>query len=101
MTKSVVEVVTFKLAQNVSSDEFLESAKAVNSLLDQTEGFVRRHLSVADDGVWTDHIEWQSLEQAKSASESLLKFEAAGPFLAAIDGDSVAMGHNALKMSHA
>ena len=47
MTKSVIEVVTFKLAQNVSADEFLESAKAVNNLLDQTEGFVRRHLSVA------------------------------------------------------
>ena len=100
MTKSVVEVVTFKLAQNVSSDAFIESAKAANQLLDNTDGFVRRHLSVADNGVWTDHIEWQSLEQAQSASESLLAFEAAKPFLAAIDGDSVQMGHNVLKMTH-
>ena len=101
MTKSVVEVVTFKLAQNVSADAFIESAKAVNQFLDTTDGFVRRHLSVADDGVWTDHIEWQSLEQAQSASQSLMQFEAAKPFLSAIDGESVTMGHNVLKMSHA
>jgi len=101
MTKSVVEVVTFKLAEHVSQDHFLQTAQAVNALLDKTEGFVRRHLSVADDGIWTDHIEWQSLEQAKAASESLMQFEAAGPFLAAIDGQSAKMAHNSLKMSHA
>ena len=49
MTKSVVEVVTFKLAQNVSSDAFIESAKAVNQLLDNTEGFVRRLLELDTD----------------------------------------------------
>lgn len=101
MTNSVIEVVTFKLAQNVSPDAFIESAKAVNQMLDNTEGFVRRHLSVADNGVWTDHIEWQSLEQAQSASEKLMQFEAAQPFMAAIDAESVSMGHNVLKMSHA
>ncbi len=100
MLKSVVEVVTFKLVENVSEGQFLESAHAVNSFLDKSDGFVRRHLSVAEDGVWTDHIEWQSMEQAKSASEKLMQFEAAGPFMAAIEGNSVAMGHNNLKLSH-
>lgn len=100
MTKSIVEVVTFKLADNVSEDQFLETARAVNSMLDKTEGFVRRHLSVAEDGVWTDHIEWRSLEQAKAASESLMQFEAAGPFLAAIDEGTAKMAHNSLKMLH-
>ncbi|MEP1209638.1 MAG: hypothetical protein ABJM29_01155 [Rhizobiaceae bacterium] len=101
MTNSVIEVVTFKLAENVSETQFLDSARAVNAFLDASEGFVRRHLSVAENGVWTEHIEWQSMEQAKSASEKLMQFEAAGPFMAAIDVESVAMGHNALKMSHA
>ena len=65
MTNSVIEVVTLKLAENVSKDQFLETTRAVNAFLDDSEGFVRRHLSVAENEVWTDHIEWQSMEQAR------------------------------------
>ena len=100
MTQPVIEVVRFKLSEGTSEAAFLESANAVNAFLDATEGFVRRHLSVDPSGVWTDHIEWQSLAQAQQASKDLMAFEGAGPFMAAIEESSVDMRHNQLKLTH-
>lgn len=98
MTETVIETVTFKLADAVSADRFLEYAQPTNEFLKSAPGFVRRSLSVGDDGVWTDHIQWASREQAMAAAEQLMKFEAAAPFMAAIVEDSVVMRHDSAKL---
>ena len=100
MTQPIIEIVTYNLASGVSVPQFLKTAETVNRFLDQTDGFVQRHLSVDGDGVWTDHIEWQSLKQAQSASEKLMSYEPAAGFLAAIDEPSARMSHNKLELTH-
>lgn len=98
MTKTVIESVTFKLVDNMSGDRFLDCVQPTNDFLKSAPGFVRRCLSVGEDGTWIDHIEWTSLEQAMAASQRLMEFDKAQPFMAAIAPDSVITRHDRAKM---
>lgn len=96
ISHQVIETVSFKLAHGVSAETFIGTTDAVGNYLKTCEGFMRRCLSKSSDGIWLEHILWQSLAAAKAASDAFMKQESILPYLQAIDPDSVTMQHQQL-----
>lgn len=96
MTGKVIEVVRFRTNKGVSEAAFAESAKTVNAFLQNCPGFIARRLSRGEDGEWIDHVEWQTMEAAKKASEAFMQRSDLAGFVSAIDEASVVMRHNML-----
>ncbi len=89
----VMEIVSFRLNEGVDAEEFRQAAKAIDSLLHGRGTATARTLVVDDDGLWTDIVEWSTMEEAKSAAEELVKDPLFAPLGAMIDGASVQMRH--------
>ncbi len=89
----VMEIVSFRLNDGVDAEEFRKAAEAIDTLLQGRGTATARTLVVDDDGLWTDIVEWSTMEEAKSAAEELVKDPLFGPFGAMIDGASVQMRH--------
>jgi len=99
MNTRVIEIVTFKLAKGISEAEFLATLPAVNAFITACDGFIARRLSKDDDGLWTDHLEWTDMAAAKAASDQFPQQQGLGPFMTAMDMQSVKMSHNHLQLS--
>jgi len=69
MSRSVIEIVSFRVKPGISDEAFLKPNEPVEAFLRAQSGFVGRHLSKNDDGQWFDHVEWASLEQAHAAAQ--------------------------------
>ncbi len=100
MGSEVIEYVTFKLAEGVSDADFLTTVQATNAFLSECDGFIHRHLSKGDDGVWLDHLLWASMETAKAAAEGMPSRPELASFMAYVDMASVKMHHNQLMTTH-
>ena len=92
MTK-IVEIVTFRLAAGTDPAAFVSAADAMGPFLRSTGAMLGRTLSVDDDGLWTDHITWTSLDAAKSAAAAMFQRPEAQPFMSMIDPDGMSMRH--------
>ncbi|KIC49207.1 hypothetical protein [Tateyamaria sp. ANG-S1] len=90
---TTAEIVTFRLLPGSDPHAFAKAAADMEPFLQETGGMISRHLSVDDDGLWTDHILWTSLEAAKSAAAQIRQHPAAEPFVKMIDGPSASMRH--------
>lgn len=99
MKTNVVEVVQFRLVPTVSEADFLLMAETASDYLKSCSGFVRRHLSKGDDGVWIDYVEWSNLSAAKAAAETFCQQPSLNGFMQAIDMASVAMRQNELHIA--
>ena len=94
MTQSlIIEIASFKLRPDVSAAAFLAAAEAMAPDLRAVPGFVRRELLRGDEGLWVDVIHWRSLAEALAAMDIMMTQPSAGPFVAAMDGSSIAMHH--------
>ena len=89
----VAEIVTFRLNKGCDPAQFIAAAEAMEPFLTSTGAVTRRILSVDAEGLWTDHIEWTSMDAAKTAAEQMMMQPEAGPFMAMIDGPSATMRH--------
>lgn len=89
----VMEIVSFRLNVGVSPEDFRQAADAIDSLLRDRGTASARRLVMDDDGLWTDIIEWSSMDEAKAAAEHLVKDPLFAPLGAMIDGTSVQMRH--------
>lgn len=99
MNTHTIETVTFKLASGVSRVDFLNTVPVSTDFIKSRTGFISRRLSCSDDGTWVEHIEWASLEDAKSAAEALMQNQSLIPFMQCIDGPSAIMRHSQLEVS--
>ncbi len=99
MTHDVIETVTFRLLDGVAPDAFLQAAHEATAFMTDCPGFLRRRLSCADDGTWTEHVEWASLYAAHAAAARIGQDARARAFVGAIDGPSVRLAHSHLKVS--
>ena len=90
---AVAEIVTFRLASAVSPEEFRAKAAGIDPHLVETGAMIRRCLSCDADGLWTDHIEWISMEAAEAAAKEVLALPPAAPMLSAINPETVTMRH--------
>jgi len=92
-TTPVLEFASFRLAPGTDRATFLDSAKATEAMLRARGTLIRRQLTVDTDGLWTDVVEWRSLEDAQSAAKDLMEDPDFLPFLQQIDMDSATMRH--------
>ena len=99
MTKHTIETVTFKLNKAASREAFAVAAQAISVFASKRDGFVSRRLSCSDDGLWIEHIEWKTLEAAKSAAAAIGSDPTLGPCMEMIDGPSVEMHHTTVEIS--
>jgi hypothetical protein len=99
MTKHTIETVTFKLNDELSREEFAKAAEAITVFARKQQGFISRRLSCSDDGLWIEHIEWETLEAAKAAAAQIGKEPSLEACMKAIDGPSVVLHHSALEIS--
>lgn len=97
-TVPVAEVVTFTLLAGSDEAEFVTAAQAMEPFLRSTGHMIRRTLSKADDGTWTDHIVWTSMEAAQTAAEAMMAQPEAGPFMGMINPEGVVMRHDRILM---
>ena len=95
MTKTV-EIVTFRTHPQHSARDVHQAAAAMKGFLHQTGGMVQRTLSQDADGLWTDHILWNSMGEAQRAAAQIGTAPEAQAFIAMIDGPSVTMRHATL-----
>ena len=89
----VLEIVTFRTAHGTDESAFLEAARGTEALLRDRGSLVRRVLTKADDGTWTDVVELKSMDEALSAAKAVLQEPSFMPFMSMIDPESVAMSH--------
>jgi hypothetical protein len=90
---TMAEIVTFRLTPGTDPVAFLVAARATEGPVSAQPGFIRRSLSRDEAGLWTDYVEWADLPSALSAAEVVMTLPEFGPFMAAIDPQSVQMRH--------
>jgi len=88
-----IEVVLFKLKPGVEDMAFVAAAEAMLPDLRAVPGFVRRELLRGDEGLWVDVVHWRSLSEALAAMDLMMTQPSAGPFMAALDEQSIEMLH--------
>jgi hypothetical protein len=89
----IAEIVTFRLNDGVPATDFREAAGRLEPFLRRTGGMIARTLSCDRDGLWTDHILWETRADADRAAGALPKTPEAAAMMAAIDESTVAMRH--------
>ena len=92
MTKTV-EIVTFQTKPGHSAHDVAQAAQAMAGFLHRSGGMIQRTLSQDADGIWTDHILWQTMDDAQNAAAQIATAPEAQAFIAMIDGPSVTMRH--------
>lgn len=88
-----IEVVLFKLKPGVEDMTFVAAAEAMLPDLRTVPGFVRRELLRGDEDLWVDVVHWRSLSEALAAMDLMMTQPSAGPFMAALDEQSIEMLH--------
>eukprot|EP00918_Siedleckia_nematoides_P082460 GHVU01180688.1.p2 GENE.GHVU01180688.1~~GHVU01180688.1.p2 ORF type:complete len:102 (+),score=11.40 GHVU01180688.1:165-470(+) len=96
MTKHTIETVTFKLLDGISREAFAKDAEAITDFAREQAGFVSRRLSCSDDGLWIEHVEWETLDAAKAAAAQIGKEPPLAKCMKASDGPSVVAHHTTL-----
>ena len=89
----VSEIVTFKLVEGVGDAAFLDHVKSMEPFLRDAPEFVSRRLTKGEEGIWTDYLVWNNLENALRAGEALMVNPALSGFISAIDPDTDALRH--------
>lgn len=89
----VVEVVLFRLNDGVTEAQFLEAAQPTFDLLQSTDGYINRQLTINDEGLWVDVVNWANMEAAMKAAESIMQSDIGIAFGSLIDVESMQMHH--------
>jgi len=93
MAERVFECVSFRLAEGVERDGFLQASRSIGTFASNQPGFVSRQLIETEDGGFIDWVEWQSLETAKAAGAKIMSDPSVQTAMMMIDPESVVMRH--------
>ncbi|QBD75407.1 hypothetical protein EPA93_05075 [Ktedonosporobacter rubrisoli] len=72
-----IEIVIFRLQEEVTRADFLAAVDETTALLKTQTGFLSRTVSQAESGEWIDILTWESIEAAKAAA-AVFQTDAAG-----------------------
>jgi len=97
MEKHVAEIVTFRLAEGVSTAAFTALMQRTEGFVRAQPGFVARWLSEGTDGSWTDYVVWQDMATAQAVARAFTQQDFAPAVMAAIAPDSVSMRHETVR----
>lgn len=74
LSTSVVEIAQFKAKPGVSDEELLAASQSVHdNYLSKCKGYVSRELLKAEDGTWLDMVRFETLEDARNATDNFEK----------------------------
>ncbi len=89
----VLEIVSFRLNAETDPAEFEAAARGIETILRERGTARQRMLTVDSDGLWTDVVEWRSMDEALLAAQEVVKHPLFAPIGPMIDGDTVNMRH--------
>ena len=88
------EIVSFKYKSDVPFTTQQQSTEQLNEIASRFEGFVSRDFYYsAEADRWFDFIVWESLENAKTASEQVMQNPEALKVFELMDQDSMLFSH--------
>jgi hypothetical protein len=77
--KPCLEVVSYRLKEDVSAETFMRHVNILQEALSGGDGFIKREVYYdAENGVWVELAEWESLEAAKQCEAKIMQ----EPFMA-------------------
>lgn len=90
----VVELAIFKLKDDATREQLLETAGAVSEWARRQPGFVSRDLTYsAESDTWIDVVWWESIDAAHAAAEAAMTSESCAPMFGLIDLEGTQMLH--------
>ena len=90
---TTLELVSYRLKDNISKDQLAATHDDVNQFLQQQEGFMYRSCSEDDSGLIYDIVYWQNMETAKAAGEAFMTHPAGQSLVVLCDESSLTMNH--------
>ena len=93
MKTTTLELVQFRLVSGKNDADLQATQTSIEDFLNEQQGFIYRSLSAKDDGTYIDIVYWESMEDAKNASDALMQDERGLAMIALCDMDSVSMQH--------
>jgi len=89
-----IETVLFKTKAEYSREQVIEAATAVNSVVDNFDGFIARKLAWSDENQsWIDIVYWSDKASAEYAAKEAMKSPVCQPFFQMIDESSMQFMH--------
>lgn len=90
--KPCLEVVSYQLKQDVSAEMFMRYANMLQEALCGENGFVKREVYFnAENGVWVELAEWESLEAAKQCEAKIMQEPFMAEAMGLIDESTIQM----------
>lgn len=68
-----IELVLFKFKAGVAEADGVKAMESLNGFVSQQKGFISRKFSKKEDGSWVDLVFWQTMEDARKASELVMQ----------------------------
>lgn len=87
------EIVTFRLTRDATPAQFLDAMRQMQPFVDRHGGMLGRTLSCDADGLWTDHVIWDSPEAAQALAAAFMTAPETEAARALIDPETVVMRH--------
>lgn len=97
---TTIEYVTFEAAEGVEVSKMAEVAAGgtINANLTANyEGFVDRHVSLQEDGVWVEVVYWESEEAGRAALDKFVADPVNQEFLSLVNVETVSITYSALQ----
>ncbi len=90
----VLEYVKVQLNDGVDKGEYIELAKQVEKeFISQQQGFIRHTSWWTEDGSWVDLIEWETMEQAKAATDKAMQSDTCNRWFSMMKLEALVMEH--------
>ncbi|GAA0821611.1 hypothetical protein GCM10009111_28850 [Colwellia asteriadis] len=93
MTTTVIEIVTYRLKNNINKSLLNNSHEQINTFVKQQPGFLYRSISEDAAGVLHDIVYWQDMASATQASSAFEQSDACKYLISLTDADSVTIKH--------
>jgi hypothetical protein len=94
MSERVLELVVFRVKDDVTREQLLGTVDAVSEWARQQPGFISRELAfAADKDKWIEVVWWKSLHDAEAAAAAAESSTSCAPMFALIDTDAMLFLH--------
>ena len=98
MSKQVMNLYFFKLANGISDRQFIEASQQAESFIKEQPGFLYRSISRQNNSdLWVDTGYWESNEAYQKVHRAFMEEPRCQGFMAAIDQDTLEVRHTELE----
>ncbi|UTW44271.1 antibiotic biosynthesis monooxygenase [bacterium SCSIO 12696] len=98
MSKQVMNLYFFKLANGASDEQFIHASQQAEEFLRQQPGFLYRSVSRENDsGLWVDTGYWESAEAYQQVHQAFAQAPQCQQFMALIEESSLQTRHTQIE----